>query len=408
MSSIYNLTGETLGKCQLRELLGMGGMGAVYRGYQTHLGRMVAVKVLSPTLAQEPGYVERFNREAETAATLEHKHIIPIYHYGTEDGISYVVMRLLTGGTLSERMAQANTEQQAPPSLNEVGDLLKQVASALDYAHQQGVVHRDVKPSNIMFDNEGIAYIVDFGIAKLLQMSHSLTQSGISMGTPVYMAPEQWKADELTGAVDQYSLGVLAYQLIAGREPFDAPTPSSLMYQHVHETPKPIHLVRADVPEMVSQVLDRAMAKEPEERFSSVGSFAKAFIAAVQHEPILSTGFFTVPLPPKTPEPDAASLSAEASESAAPEAPAEPEIPLPKFGPPPPPAPSYTPASAYVPPAPPVPAYTAPPSQSFAPPPVAYPPPPPIANANLALWVGIGLIIGSIVMILVLVLSGAL
>ncbi len=319
MSSIDNLTGQTLGKCQLRELLGMGEMGAVYRGHQAHLGRMVAVKVLPPT--QVPGYVECFNREAAAAAALEHQHIVPLYHYGIENGISYIVMRLLTGGTLSERMAQASTAQPLLPSLSEVGELLKQVASALDYAHQRGVVHGDIKPSNIMFDNEGLAYVVDFGIANLRSMLPALTPSGM----PVYMAPEQRQAGELTGAVDQYALGALAYQLITGREPLAAPLPA--------------HQVRGDVPEMVSNVLARALAHAPEDRFSSVGSFAKAFVAAVQNEPILSTGFFTVPLSPLPPVP----LS---------------------------------------------------------------PPPAPPAEVNPALWfIGLGLIFGSVMLLLVLVLS---
>ncbi|HEX3054011.1 MAG TPA: serine/threonine-protein kinase, partial [Aggregatilineaceae bacterium] len=196
-----NLSGTILGQYELRDLIGIGGMGTVYRGFQAGLRREVAVKVMSPQLALHPGYLERFNREAQTAASLVHHHIIPIHDYGTQQGYSYIVMRLLTGGTLAQRM-----EQGSLPSISETVELLKQLASALDYAHSQGVIHRDIKPSNIMFDNQGTAYLVDFGIAKLTEATQALTSSGTAMGTPAYMSPEQWRAEELTPAVDQYAL----------------------------------------------------------------------------------------------------------------------------------------------------------------------------------------------------------
>ena len=214
--TIENLTGHSLGQYLLRELLGRGGMGAVYRSYQASLKREVAVKVLDPQLAQQPGYAERFNLEAETAARLEHHHIIPVYDYGTQDGLSYVVMRLLTGGTLTQRMAASASAALSQPSLSDVVDVLKQLASALDYAHSAGVIHRDIKPSNVMFDNHGQAYLVDFGIAKLTQASQALTVSGALMGTPLFMAPEQWRSEEPTPAMDQYALGVMTYLLVTG------------------------------------------------------------------------------------------------------------------------------------------------------------------------------------------------
>lgn len=163
-----NLSGRTFGQYELRELLGVGGMGSVYRAYQTGLDRQVAVKVLPRALASEPGYVERFIREARTAAALEHPHIVRIYDYGTQGDVSYLVMALLRGGSLSARLAQREEQKQARASLGEVSDMLNQIASALDYAHNEGVLHRDIKPANIMFDNQGRSYVTDFGIAKLM------------------------------------------------------------------------------------------------------------------------------------------------------------------------------------------------------------------------------------------------
>jgi serine/threonine protein kinase len=163
--SVDNLSGQTFGQYELKELLGAGGMGAVYRAYQKTLKREVAVKIISTALSQEPGYRERFFREAETAAALEDPHIIPIHDFGTQGAISYLVMRLLTGGSLAEHLKQRSTL----PSLGEVAKLLGQLASALDYAHAQGVIHRDIKPSNIMFDNQSTVFVVGFGAVNLAQ-----------------------------------------------------------------------------------------------------------------------------------------------------------------------------------------------------------------------------------------------
>ena len=303
--TIENLTGHSLGQYLLRELLGRGGMGAVYRSYQANLKREVAVKVLDPQLAQQPGYAERFNLEAETAARLEHHHIIPVYDYGTQDGLSYVVMRLLTGGTLTQRMAASASAGQSQPSLSDVVDVLKQLASALDYAHSAGVIHRDIKPSNVMFDNHGQAYLVDFGIAKLTQASQALTVSGALMGTPLFMAPEQWRSEEPTPAMDQYALGVMTYLLVTGQLPFEADTPYSLMHKHLNEMPTPPQVLRKDLPDDVGTVLSRAMAKQADERFPTVTAFAQALEGAAAGSVDDRTNFFTAPIrktkPPELP-----------------------------------------------------------------------------------------------------------
>jgi WD40 repeat protein/predicted Ser/Thr protein kinase len=301
--SIRNLAGQRFGQYELRELLGVGGMGAVYRGYQSALQRAVAIKVISPELITQPDYIERFYREARIAAALEHAHIVPVYDYGVQGDISYVVMRLLTGGTLTDRLAQQSETGQSLPSLGEVAAMLRQLASALDYAHSQGVIHRDIKPSNVMFDNRGDAYLVDFGIAKLLAATRAITTSGVVMGTPLFMPPEQWRAEEVTPASDQYALGVMTYILVTGRVPFEADTPHGLMYKHLTEQPTPPQVYQSDVPEAVTQVLDRALAKKGEARFPSVTAYAQAFERAIQGSRGDETNFFTAPVRHTKPAP---------------------------------------------------------------------------------------------------------
>jgi len=272
--TINQLAGKQLGQYEVRELIGSGGMSVVYRGYQLSLKRDVAIKVLA--LVEDEESLQRFNREAEIAAKLEHRSIIPVFDYGTQDGISYVVMRLLTGGTLAQQMSGRHF---APYPLSEVADLLKQIGSALDYAHSRGAIHRDIKPSNIMFDSDGGAYIVDFGIAKLLEGTSQFTATGRIMGTPLYMPPEQWRTEPAVPASDQYALAVVAYQMVTGHPPFEAPTPHGLMYQHLNEAPPT--LIHTDVPPAIATVLHKALSKNPQERYPNVRVFAKTFETAI-------------------------------------------------------------------------------------------------------------------------------
>jgi formylglycine-generating enzyme required for sulfatase activity len=288
--SIDNLSGQTFGQYELRDRLGAGGMGAVYRAYQKNLKREVAVKVISLTLSQQSGYVERFLREAETSARLENAHIIPIYDFGTQGPLSYIVMRMLTGGSLTDRLQQ---RPDSTPSLGEIASLLGQLANALDYAHSQGVIHRDIKPSNVMFDHNGTAFVVDFGVAYLAQATTALTGTGTTLGTPLYMPPEQWRNENLSAASDQYALAVMTYQLVTGRVPFIANTPFALMHLHLNEMPTPPQVARANVPEAVALVLQRALAKKPADRFPNVTAFAQAFQRAVAGREGAATGYFT-------------------------------------------------------------------------------------------------------------------
>ena len=294
--NIQNLTGQVFGQYELLDLLGFGGMGVAYRARQRNLDRDVAVKVLFPGLAAEAGYIERFYREAKTAASLEHAHIVPVYDYGVQGDVSYVVMRLLTGGSLEQRITQRLAAEKPLPSFGEISELLKQVATGLDYAHRRGVIHRDIKPGNIMFDEHGAAYIVDFGIAKLVESSTSYTSTGAPVGTPLYMPPEQWRSETLTPAADQYALAVTLYQLMTGKLPFEATTPYGLLHKTLNEEPTPPQNHRGDVPESVWNVLERAMAKNPADRHESVTAMAMAFDTAIRGQTGQLTGFFTTPV----------------------------------------------------------------------------------------------------------------
>lgn len=291
-----NLSGSTLGKYELRQVIGVGGMASVYQAHQSNLERLVAVKILSQALTNEPGYAERFNREAKTAASLEHPNIVPVYDYGTHEQITYVVMRLLTGGTVGERLHHQQQNGLELPSLSEISQLLRQVASALDYAHSLGVIHRDIKPSNIMFDNRGTPYVVDFGIAKLLEGSANMTSTGMVMGTPAYMAPEQWRGDQISAATDQYAMGVLMYILLTGRQPFEAPTPYALMLKHMNDIPLSPNAIRADVPPGVAAVIERSISKSADDRYPNMLEFADDMSRAVRDAGESKTGFFTLNL----------------------------------------------------------------------------------------------------------------
>jgi serine/threonine-protein kinase len=301
--NIQKLAGQTLGNYKLLELIGEGGMGAVYRALQISLHREVAVKVLSPELAQQAGHSARFIREAQTSARLEHRHIIPVYDYGTENDISYVVMRLLAGGTLLERLERHIDKGDPLPSLDEIAEMLAQLASALDYAHRHDVIHRDIKPTNIMFDDQNTTYIVDFGIAKLLTTEQTLTRTGVRMGTPTHMAPEQWRSEKVEAATDQYALGIMTYSMVTGRVPFEAVTPYALMNKHINETPTPPRMFRPNVPSELENVLARAIAKKPGDRFPTCTAFAEAFSSAASSTRENKTGFFRQPTPSDQPAP---------------------------------------------------------------------------------------------------------
>lgn len=296
---LQNLSGHTLGQYQLREMLGAGGMGAVYLAHQTSLDRLVAIKVLNMTLVNDTDSIARFNREAKTSASLEHPHIIPVYDYGTHSGISYIVMRYLTGGSLADRLNHSLETGRPLPSLVESATIVRQLASALDYAHSRGVIHRDVKTNNVMFDEQGTAFIVDFGIARLTSATSALTGTGMAMGTPHYMAPEQWRGEPVTPAADQYALAVLTYAMLTGRMPFEAETPFAMMHKHLNEDPTPLSVFRDDLPDGVRSTLIKALSKDQNDRYPKVTDFAQDFERSIAGFTPQPTGFFLTPIPRK-------------------------------------------------------------------------------------------------------------
>lgn len=292
---MQHLVGQTLGQYELKSLLGEGGMGTVYRGYHAALKREVAIKVLLPQIISQPGALERFVREAQTAASLEHPHIVPIYDYGTQNGLSYVVMRLLTGGSLADRMAYRVEHNGALPTLAEVAQITRELADALDYAHQRNVIHRDIKPNNVMFNENGMSFLVDFGLARLSEASVGLTTQNTLLGTPMYMAPEQWQSAKVGPAADQYALGVIVYALLTGQTPFSGDTPFQLMHEHLYTPPPPILNLRADLPKPVQDVLAKVLEKNPADRYASVSEFARKLEEASQSlPPMEASGFFVI------------------------------------------------------------------------------------------------------------------
>lgn len=290
-----NLTGQTLGGCQIRQLIGEGGMGMVYEGYQQNLGRTVAIKVLPAHFAESSDDLKRFNREARMLASLEHPHILPVYDYGTDSGYAYIVMRRLTGGTLAQRLNECIEPHRPLPSPGEIATIIQQIAYALDYAAERNVIHRDIKPNNIMFDGQGTAYLMDFGIARLLE-DQTVTRTGQTVGTPTYMAPEQWKAADIGPATDIYALAAVTYTLLCGRPPFEADNPYTLMAMHMESRPASVRDVRPALPDTVDRVLLRGMAKNPQKRYSSARAFAQAFAEAIAGYEGDNTGFTTFKL----------------------------------------------------------------------------------------------------------------
>jgi len=284
------MIGRELGSYRILEQVGVGGMATVYKAYHAVMDRYVAVKVVLEQMSQDANFRQRFEREAKAVARLEHAHILPVYDYGEAEGRLYLVMRYIDAGTLKERMAAGLLD------LAEVDHVISQVGRALEYAHGMGVVHRDVKPSNVLVDAHGDCYLTDFGLAKMMEASVQLTASGVGVGTPAYMSPEQGQGEKVDARTDIYSLGVMLYEMVTGRLPYEAETPLALLMKHIN-APLPLpRKVNPAVPEGVERVILRAMAKNPDDRFQTVGEMVEALRQAVV-EASVPTRVVPLPIP---------------------------------------------------------------------------------------------------------------
>lgn len=272
-----SIIGKTIdGRYEIKDILGRGGMAVVYRAYQPNMDREVAIKMILPEQAGEE-FIERFEREVRVVANLEHPHILPVYDFGTYEGQFYLVMRKLDAGDLKDRL------RQGALSLEETRKFITQLASALTYAHEAGIVHRDLKPQNVLIDNIGNPYLTDFGIAKNTQATSEMTATGTIMGTPSYMAPEQWRSQPVDARTDIYALGIITYNMLTGGLPFESDTPFSLMYKHLDEMPAPLQLPDNSLSPKLTSVVFRAIAKDPAERYQSAVAFAAALDAAISN-----------------------------------------------------------------------------------------------------------------------------
>ena len=273
------LSGKTLGKYQVFERIGRGGMADVYKGRHERLDRTVAIKVLHSHLAEGEDFLARFEREARAVASLRHPNIVQVYDFDREEEQMYMVMEYIGGGNLKDRLKKARADGNFLP-LKEVQAILEQVAAALDTAHKEGMLHRDVKPANVMLDEEGHAYLADFGIARIVSTTQ-FTATGTLVGTPAYMSPEQGRGESLTPASDLYSLGIILYEMLTNSIPFDADTPLAIIHKQIHDPLPPARDLRADLPAAVEGMLEQALAKDASARFDSAAAMAEALHVAL-------------------------------------------------------------------------------------------------------------------------------
>ena len=267
---IRNMDNPDIPGYRVVEEIGRGGMAVVYKALQVSLGRYVALKVLNPYLASDPELVKRFQREAEAAAVMKHPNIVTIYDVGEANGYYFIAMEYVKGKSLKEYLTE-----KGPLSPKETIRILRDVASALDYAHKRGFVHRDVKPSNVLIDAEtGRALLTDFGVVKALHEETHLTHTGTFIGTVRYSSPEQIQGKSVGEESDLYSFGVMAYEMLSGRTPFEGSV-TAVMHAHVYEPVPPLSSVRSDLPESLNEVFWKALAKAPDERYESAKEFVK-------------------------------------------------------------------------------------------------------------------------------------
>lgn len=260
---LIDLSGRRLGDYQVLRWLGRGGMADVYLAQQQSLQRQVALKILKPSLAEDVQYVRRFQNEAQAAAALVHANIVQIHEVGCVDGLQFIAQEYVRGQNLKELL-----DRESSLDANRAVAILRQVAAALCKAAEHGIVHRDIKPENILLSTDGTVKVADFGLARRNEAPEAtqLTQVGVTMGTPLYMSPEQVEGRALDSRTDIYSLGVTGYQMLAGRPPFNGDTPLSIALQHVKEEPVALSSIREDVPNQLLDLIHRLLAKRPDDR----------------------------------------------------------------------------------------------------------------------------------------------
>lgn len=295
------VVGETIGPYRILEQLGRGGMATVFKAYHAALDRYVAIKALHPAFMEDPNFLARFQREARVVAKLEHPNIVPIYDFAEYEDRPYLVMKYIEGETLKARLNQGIIEQ------TELIQIVEAIGTGLFYAHQQGILHRDVKPSNVLLGFDNRVYLADFGLARIAQAGESTLSSDMMLGTPQYISPEQAMGlGDLDERTDIYSFGVMLYEMAVGQVPFSADTPFSIIHDHIY-TPLPLpRLVNANVPETTERVLLKALAKERDDRYLDAVALANAFTQAVSVDFAVTSVAVPPPAPNATyiPEPE--------------------------------------------------------------------------------------------------------
>lgn len=274
-----DLTGQQLGKYRVISALGEGGMAAVFKAYQADMDRFVALKILPRHFAADPEFMTRFRQEARMIANLQHPHILPVHDFGEANSYTFLVMPLVETGTLADQMLGQ------PMSRQRIRTVITQVGDALDYAHSRGLIHRDVKPSNILLDERGNCLLTDFGIAKMVEGTARITQSGAILGTPAYMSPEQGTGQPLSPASDIYSLGVVMYEMATGRAPYVAETPMAVVIKHMNDPLPPPSKLNPALPPATERVILKALAKDPKSRYPSAARMVKEVRAAIPELP---------------------------------------------------------------------------------------------------------------------------
>ena len=283
--------GQEIGAYRVVDKIGEGGFGAVYTAEDTTIGRTVVIKVLTTDTVSSQEMLQRFHREVEMIARLEHPYILPVYEYGQVEGDPYIAMRYMRGGSLYDVLRKGNL------SWEQLLGILEQIGEALDFAHARDVIHRDLKPANVLLDESGNASLADFGLAKTMEGSRDLTATGGILGTPAYMSPEQVRGEKLDHRSDIYSFAVMTYESFSGENPFLVSTPMDYILKHMSEPPRPITSLLPELPPQVDTVFAQALAKEPEKRQKSATEFISTLRSAMMGEAIAQPAPESEPMP---------------------------------------------------------------------------------------------------------------